>query len=113
MSDDDMQPHAIDRLHATVLARKGADPSESYTAKLYAKGRAKIAQKVGEEAVECVIEAIGGDREKLADESADLLYHLCVLWADAGLDPAEVWSRLEARAGTSGLAEKASRQQQD
>lgn len=110
-SEDAMQEHAIDRLHATVRARKGADPAESYTAKLYAKGRAKIAQKLGEEAVECVIEAVGGDREKLADESADLLYHLCVLWADADLDPAEVWARLDTRAGTSGLAEKAAREE--
>lgn len=108
---DETPTHAIDRLHATVLARKGSDPGASYTAKLYTKGRAKIAQKLGEEAVECVIEAVRDDHDGLVAESADLLYHLCVLWADAGVDPAEVWEKLEARAGTSGLEEKARRRE--
>jgi len=99
----------LDRLYATVEARKGADPSGSYTAALFAKGRAKIAQKVGEEAVETVIEAMAGDPAKLTQESADLLYHLLVLWADAGVTPDDVWAALAKREGTGGLAEKASR----
>ncbi|MFD1624693.1 phosphoribosyl-ATP diphosphatase [Azospirillum griseum] len=99
----------LDRLYATVLARKGADPESSYTAKLYSRGTAKIAQKVGEEAVEAILEAVRGDKAALAAESADLLYHLMVLWADAGLDPATVWDKLAQREGTSGLDEKKAR----
>lgn len=102
----------LERLLATIAARKDADPSESYTAKLLARGVPKIAQKVGEEAVETAIEAVRGDRAALASESADLLYHLLVLWTASGLDPAEVWSKLEDRTGTSGLAEKAAREEQ-
>jgi phosphoribosyl-ATP pyrophosphohydrolase len=99
----------LDRLYKAILERRGADPETSYTAKLFYRGRAKIAQKLGEEAVETVIEAITGDREKLAEESADLLYHLLVLWADAGLRPRDVYDVLAGREGTSGIAEKASR----
>ncbi|MDW3205667.1 MAG: phosphoribosyl-ATP diphosphatase [Alphaproteobacteria bacterium] len=101
----------LDRLYATVASRKGADPDTSYTAKLFGKGRGKIAQKLGEEAVETVIEAMADEREGIASESADLLYHLMVLWADAGLKPDEVWAKLAAREGTSGLTEKASRKE--
>lgn len=104
-----LSAEVLDRLFATVLARKGADPETSYTAKLYSRGTAKIAQKVGEEAVEAILEAVRGDKAALAAESADLLYHLLVLWADAGLDPAEVWSKLAEREGTSGIDEKKSR----
>jgi phosphoribosyl-ATP pyrophosphohydrolase len=100
----------LERLYQTVVSRRGADPASSYTAKLFSRGTAKIAQKVGEEAVEAVIEAMRGDRSKLADESADLLYHLLVLWADAGLEPSEIFGRLAAREGTSGIAEKNARQ---
>lgn len=99
----------LDRLSAVIRSRRGADPATSYTAKLFARGRPKIAQKLGEEAVETVIEAVRGDPAAIASESADLLYHLLVLWADAGVDPAAVWAALEAREGTSGIAEKASR----
>lgn len=101
----------LDRLYATVRARKDADPETSYTAKLFHRGRAKIAQKVGEEVVETVIEAMRGDPAKIASESADLLYHLLVLWADAGVQPEDVWSILEERVGTSGLDEKKSRKE--
>lgn len=107
MSDADR--HVLDRLYETVAARRGADPDTSYTAKLFSRGRGKIAQKLGEEAVETVIEAMRDDPEALAAESADLLYHLTVLWADAGLKPEEVWAKLDARQGTSGLKEKAGR----
>jgi len=99
----------LDRLYKAILDRRGADPETSYTAKLFQRGRAKIAQKLGEEAVETVIEAMAGDRDKLAQESADLLYHLLVLWADAGLRPRDVYDVLAAREGTSGIAEKLSR----
>lgn len=99
----------LDRLSATIASRQGADPKSSYTAKLFHKGTHKIAQKVGEEAVETVIEAVDGSNDALAEESADLLYHLLVLWAARGLDPADVWARLAAREGVGGLAEKAAR----
>ncbi|MBI1208086.1 MAG: phosphoribosyl-ATP diphosphatase [Azospirillum sp.] len=109
MAEDKFGPDILERLHKTVLSRRGADPTSSYTAKLFARGTAKIAQKVGEEAVEAVIEAIRGDKAKLAEESADLLYHLVVLWADAKLDPSEVYALLAKREGTSGIIEKKSR----
>jgi len=94
-----------------TLALVDLAPAVTIIARLTAKGRAKIAQKLGEEAVETVIEAIRDDRAALTAESADLLYHLAVLWADAGVDPADVWAELDRRAGTSGLAEKAARGQ--
>ena len=100
----------LDRLYAVVLSRRGADAATSYTAKLFAEGPAKIAKKLGEEAVETVIEGVRGDGPRLVAESADLLYHLLVLWADRGVAPGEVWRALEARVGRSGLAEKKSRQ---
>jgi phosphoribosyl-ATP pyrophosphohydrolase len=99
----------LDRLSEAIRSRRGADPSSSYTAKLFAAGTAKIAQKVGEEAVETVIEAMGRNPAKLAEESADLLYHLLVLWADAGLEPERVYAVLQAREGRSGIEEKKAR----
>lgn len=99
----------LERLYATIESRKGADPASSYTAKLFDKGPRKIAQKLGEEAVETVIAATAEGREELAAESADLLYHLLVLWAAHGLRPEEVWAKLAAREGISGNTEKASR----
>jgi phosphoribosyl-ATP pyrophosphohydrolase len=101
--------HILDELYAVIESRKGADPKTSRTAQLFHRGVAKIAQKVGEEAVETLIEGMRGDRDRLAEESADLLYHLLVLWVDCGVEPDEVWKKLAAREGTSGLAEKASR----
>ena len=100
---------ALDRLWEVIDARRGSDPRISYTAWLFSRGRAKIAQKLGEEAVEAVIEGITGDRAKLVCESADLLYHLFVLWADVGVAPADVAAELTRREGTSGLVEKRSR----
>lgn len=100
----------LEELYATVQARRSADPSTSYVAKTVAKGRAKIAQKVGEEAVETVIAGIRDDRSEIILESADLLFHLLILWADAGIAPADVMAALESRRGTSGLEEKANRQ---
>ncbi|WP_029010858.1 phosphoribosyl-ATP diphosphatase [Azospirillum halopraeferens] len=109
MAETPATAEILDRLYRTVAARKGADPATSYTAKLYSRGTAKIAQKVGEEAVETVIEAMRGDPAKIAAESADLLYHLLVLWADAGLEPATVWAQLAAREGIGGIDEKNAR----
>jgi phosphoribosyl-ATP pyrophosphohydrolase len=99
----------LERLFATVEARRGTDPDTSYTARLLARGPAAIAKKVGEEAVETVLEAVQANPGRLAAESADLLYHLVVLWAACGLRPEAVWAALEAREGRSGIAEKAAR----
>ena len=101
--------HMLDRLYATIESRKGADPQTSYTAKLMGRGLEKLAQKLGEEATETIIEAVKGDSVKLIRESADLLYHLLALWATLGVKPAQVWTELEHREGISGLAEKARR----
>ena len=99
----------LDRLFATIAARKDADPASSYTAMLLAEGVEKCAKKFGEEATETVIAAISRDRAELAKESADVLYHLAVLWAASGITPEEVYAVLRAREGQSGLAEKAAR----
>jgi phosphoribosyl-ATP pyrophosphohydrolase len=109
LETDALDGRVLDRLFAVIESRRGADPSVSRTAKLLKKGPAKVAKKVGEEAVEAVIEGVAGGKDKLAAESADLLYHLLVLWAARGLEPAEVWASLRAREGTSGIAEKAAR----
>jgi phosphoribosyl-ATP pyrophosphohydrolase len=100
---------ALDRLWQVIQTRRGADPERSYTARLFARGRAKIAQKLGEEAVETVIEGVGGDRAALIGESADLLYHLLVLWTAAGVLPADVAAELVRREGISGIEEKRTR----
>jgi phosphoribosyl-ATP pyrophosphohydrolase len=99
----------LDRLWQIVQSRRDADPQSSYTARLFARGRAKIAQKLGEEAVEAVIEGVRDDPAALVGESADLLYHLLVLWAAAGVSPADVAAELTRREGTSGIAEKRAR----
>lgn len=100
----------IGRLYDVIASRKDGDAAASYTAKLFGKGTGKIAQKLGEEAVETVIAAVAKDRDGTVGESADLLYHLLVLWADAGIRPEDVLAELERREGTSGIAEKASRE---
>ncbi|MFM2129487.1 MAG: hypothetical protein RL477_1033 [Pseudomonadota bacterium] len=97
------------RLFETVRARKGADASKSYTASLFAGGAKLICRKVGEEAIEVTIEGMKGDGAALTRESADLLYHLLVLWAETGVAPEDVWAELGRREGTSGIAEKAAR----
>ena len=99
----------LNALYGTIEDRKGADPKESYTAKLFSRGIEKIAQKTGEEAVETVIAAVGQDREAVIAESADLLYHLLVLWAARGVAPADVAAELTRRHGVSGLDEKKKR----
>ncbi len=99
----------LDRLEAIIRERRTGDPAASYVAKLTAKGRAKIAQKLGEEAVETVIAAIQDDRAALTGEAADLMFHLLVLLADAGLSLDDVRAELARREGVSGIEEKASR----
>ena len=104
MSDD-----VFDRLIARITINRHADPATSYVAKLTAKGRAKIAQKLGEEAVETVIAAMGEDRGEIVGEATDLMFHLALLLVDAGLGFDDIRAELERREGVSGLAEKASR----
>ena len=99
----------LDRLWGVVQARRDADPASSHSARLLGRGTAKVAQKFGEEAVECLIEAVAGNRMALVAESADVLYHMVVLWVDAGVRPDEVWGELVRREGVSGIAEKAAR----
>ena len=104
-----MADHPLDRLFATIAARKGVDAQTSYTAKLLAAGVEKCAKKFGEEAVEAVIAATAKDSKALTSESADVLYHLLVLWAAAGIAPDDVYAELKRREAQSGLEEKASR----
>ncbi|MEN3168028.1 phosphoribosyl-ATP diphosphatase [Gluconobacter sp. OJB] len=106
---DLLKEQILQRLYDTVQSRRGTDPSLSHSARLMSRGRNKIAQKFGEEAVECLIEAVNGNRKELIGESADVLYHLIVMWVDAGVSPEDVWTELKRREGTSGIAEKAAR----
>ena len=99
----------VDALYAVIESRRGADPDSSYTAQLLARGTGKIAEKVGEEAIESIVAALSEGPDALAAESADLIYHLCVLWADAGVRPEDVWAKLAERQSMSGLTEKANR----
>ncbi len=99
----------MDRLWNIVVERRSADPEKSHSARLLARGTAKVAQKFGEEAVECLIEAVANNPAAVITESADVLYHLTVLWVAAGVEPAQVWAELERREGVSGIAEKAAR----
>src|SRR5713101_9911560 len=101
--------HVLDRLYVVIEGRKGADPDTSYTARLFSRGRQQIAKKLGEEAVEALIEGIRGNRAGLIGESADVLYHLLTLWAATGVKPQAVWGELSRREGLSGIAEKAAR----
>ena len=99
----------LERLAATIAARKGADPETSWTAKLFAKGPEKCAEKFGEEAIEAIIEAVKGDREKLTTEAADVLYHLLVMLAARDVTLEAVLAELDRREGVSGLADMAAR----
>ncbi|HEX2581060.1 MAG TPA: phosphoribosyl-ATP diphosphatase [Dongiaceae bacterium] len=91
--------HILDRLHAILVERK-SNPSEfSYTTKILRKGKARIAKKLGEEAVETVIEGVKGDRDHLVSESADLLYFLTLLWVANDVAPEAVWAELARRRG--------------
>jgi phosphoribosyl-ATP pyrophosphohydrolase len=97
---------SVDRLYDAVIAAKNTDPGVSRTARLLRAGRAKIAKKLGEEALEVVIDAMNGDRNAVVRESADLLYNLVVVWAAAGVRPADVWKEMDRREQLFGIAEK-------
>ena len=101
--------HPVDRLFKTIAARKKADPSKSYTAKLLKKGVAQCAKKLGEESVETALAAVAKNKRALKAESADLIYHLLVVWAACGIKPKDVYAELARRERQSGLAEKAAR----
>jgi phosphoribosyl-ATP pyrophosphohydrolase len=100
---------SVTRLAETIAARRGADPETSWTAKLLAKGPEKCAEKFGEEAVEAIIEAVRGDRERLTAEAADALFHLLVMCAARDVTLADIAAELARREGRSGLDEKAAR----
>ena len=104
-----MTGHPLDRLAATIAARRGADPASSWTAQLLSKGPEKCAEKFGEEAIEAVIEAVRGDRAQLTAEAADVIYHLLVMLAARDVALADVLAELERRTDRSGIAEKAGR----
>ncbi len=101
--------HTLDRLAATIESRKGGDPERSWTARLLAQGPEKAAEKFGEEAVEAIIEAVRGDRERLISEAGDVLYHLLVMLVANNVTLDEVLAELDRREGTSGIDEKAAR----
>ncbi len=105
-----MRPHTLDALYLLLKRRAGSgDAASSYTAQLLAKGRGKIAQKLGEEVVETIVAAMQDDREEMVKESADVLYHWLVLLLDADINPEQVWQELERRFAQSGLEEKQGR----
>lgn len=97
---------SVARLHNAVIAARGSDPTKSRTARLLRAGRAKIAKKLGEEAVEVVIDAVHGQTEAVVRESADLMYNLVVLWVHAGIHPDDVWAEMRRRERLFGIAEK-------
>ena len=101
--------NTLETLATTIAARAAADPDDSWTAKLLAKGPEKCAEKFGEEAVEAIIEAVKGDKARLTSEAADVLYHLLVMLASRGVALNDVLAELEGRMGQSGIEEKARR----
>lgn len=104
-----MTEFSLSDLEKTILERAHSGDADSWTAKLFALGMSKAAQKLGEEAVETVIAAVQGDTKAVISESADLLYHWLVVLGLAGVPLADVMAELERRTGRSGMAEKASR----
>jgi phosphoribosyl-ATP pyrophosphohydrolase len=104
-----VRANVLDRIAATVAARREADPAVSHTAALLARGPAKCAEKFGEEAVEAIVAAATGNRAALVGEAADVLYHLQVMLAARDVSWADVLEELERREGRSGIDEKASR----
>lgn len=97
---------SLERLYQAVLAARDLDPSSSRTARLFQRGPAKMAKKLAEEAIEVAIDAVGGDRDAVISESADLLYNLAVLWAAADVSPDDVWAEMDRREALLGIAEK-------
>jgi len=103
------EDHPIDLLYATIVARKRASSKNSYTAQLLKRGVAQCAKKLGEEGVEAALAAVSGRKKAIVDESADVLYHLLVMWVACGVKPGAVYGALEGRRKRSGLAEKKAR----
>ena len=101
--------NALERLAATIEARKGTDPGSSWTAELFERGPEKCAEKFGEEAIEAIVAAVRGDSENLTDEAADVLYHLLVMLASRDVALSDVMAEIERREGVSGIVEKAKR----
>ena len=101
--------HPIDRLHALIQSRRNASAGNSYTATLLGKGKVECARKLGEEGLETALAAVVGESGAVVKESADLLYHLLVLWAACEIEPSSVYAELRAREAQSGLQEKRSR----
>jgi phosphoribosyl-ATP pyrophosphohydrolase len=97
---------SVARLYDAVLAARQSDPAKSRTARLLRAGRAKMAKKMAEEAVEVVIDAMHGQPEAVVRESADLIYNLVVLWVAAGVHPDQVWDEMKRRERLFGIAEK-------
>ena len=97
---------SVERLYEGVIAARHGDPTRSRTARLLRSGRAKIAKKLAEEAVEVVIDAMNGSRDAVIKESADLIYNLVVLWVASGVQPKDVWKEMERRERLFGIAEK-------
>ena len=113
MATNKLDATVLDRLYEVIESRRDADPKTSNTARMFQRGTEKIAQKLGEEAIEAVIEGVRGKRKKLIAESADMLYFLLILWADRGIAPSDVWAELDGRTGVSGIDEKKSRPPED
>jgi phosphoribosyl-ATP pyrophosphohydrolase len=97
---------SLERLYLAVIAARDLDPAESRTARLFQRGPAKMAKKLAEEAIEVAIDAVNGDSEAVIRESADLLYNLTVLWAEAGVRPSDIWREMQRREHLLGIAEK-------
>ncbi len=97
---------SVDRLYAGILAARDGDPARSRTARLLRSGRAKMAKKLAEEAVEVVIDAMHGSRDAVIKESADLIYNLAVVWVSSGIQPKDVWKEMDRRERLFGIAEK-------
>lgn len=101
---------SLERLYRAVIAARTLDPATSRTARLFQHGPSKMAKKLAEEAIEVVIDAVGGKQDAVVRESADLLYNLTVLWAAAGISPQDVWDEMDRRERTQGIAEKLPKQ---
>ena len=111
MTEETMSRRFVDELFDTIKSRQGDDPDESYTAHLFAGGSEEISRKIGEEATEVIVAALRETPAHVVSESADLMYHLMVLWAEQGISPDDVFEELAGRAGTSGIEEKNSREE--
>jgi len=110
MNESTNTAHFLDQLYETIVSRKGADPKESYTASLFDEGIGKMTRKIGEESTEIIIAALRETPQHVISESADLLYHLLILWAEQGIRPEDVMGELESRTGQTGIEEKESRE---